>query len=57
MSTDTLVWIAVGAMVVGSIGGALEATSTPGGGWYKVGVFLASLGADLVSLRKLGGGQ
>lgn len=62
MSPTVLLYIGVGVVVLGSVGGALEKACAPepgkaGGFGYRVGVFLASLGTDLVSLRKLGGGQ
>jgi len=57
MTPQTLLYIGIASTVLGTLGGALEKTCTPGSAWYKAGVFLASLGIDLASLSKLGGSQ
>ena len=56
MNPNTLLWLGVASMVLGSIGGALEQLSTKDSLLYKVGVVLASLGIDVTSLSKLLGG-
>lgn len=48
--------IVAASVVLGTVGGILEAKCAKGSAWYKVGAFLASLGTDLASLGKLGGG-
>lgn len=55
MSPTVLLWIGVASTVLGTLGGALEKTAAKDGGWYKLGVVLASLGVDLASLGKLAG--
>lgn len=56
MTPQTLVYIAAASLALGTIGGLLEKMK-PGTFWNKLGVVLASLGTDLASLGKLGGGQ
>jgi hypothetical protein len=56
-STDVIVIVGTATTVLGTIGGALEKLCAPGSIWYKVGVVFASLGVDLASLSKLGGGK
>jgi hypothetical protein len=51
-----VLYIATGAVVLGSIGGLLEQVCPAGSILYKVGVILASLGTDLASLKKVFGG-
>lgn len=62
MTPQWLWWLAIASIVLGSIGGGLEKAFAPEPGkparWpYRLGAFLASLGTDIVSLRKMGGGS
>ena len=53
MSANTVYIIATVAIVLGTVGGALEKLCSPESFWYRAGVVLASLGTDLTSLGKL----
>jgi hypothetical protein len=55
MNENVLLWVGVGATVLGTVGGALEMSAKKGTALYKLGVILASVGVDLASFRKLGG--
>ncbi len=55
MNAQTLGYIVAGSVLLGTVGGLLE-KAPAGSFWQKLGVVLASLGTDLASLGKLGGG-
>jgi hypothetical protein len=56
MSPQTVVIIAAASVVLGTVGGLIEGKAKPGSFWYGLGRVLASLGTDLASLGKMGGG-
>ncbi len=56
LTPQTLGYLALISTVLGTLGGIVEAKSTQGSGWYKLGALLASLGVDLASLAKIGQG-
>ena len=48
MSANTVYIIATVAIVLGTVGGALEKLCSPESFWYRAGVVLASLGTRCV---------
>lgn len=56
MNPQTIGYIVAASVVLGTVGGILEAKCKAGTFGYKLGAFFASLGTDLASLGKLGGG-